>query len=105
MHVSSIALTKKEIRIGRLDYSNSWARIQQSLVAKKKKKENPKGHDHNYVGKEQLQVQGHNSNIFKVWVLINFFMLSREKCRTVGDRFLCLKFGRSYKTHFEYTIM
>ena len=81
MHVSSIALTKKEIRIGRLDYSNSWARIQQSLVAKKKKKkkENPKGHDHNYVGKEQLQVQGHNSNIFKViWVLINFFMLSRE---------------------------
>jgi len=45
---------------------------------KKKKKENPKGHDHNYVGKEQLQVQGHNSNIFKVWVLINFFMLSRE---------------------------
>ena len=45
---------------------------------KKKEKNNPKDDDHDYVGKKQLQVQGHNSNIFKVWVLINFFMLSRE---------------------------
>jgi len=89
-HISSRynpLLTKREIRIGLLDYSNSWARIQQSLLAKGKKKEknNPKDDDHTYVGKKQLQVQGHNSNIFKViWVLINFFMLSGESVELCG---------------------
>ena len=40
-HISSRynpLLTKREIRIGLLDYSNSWARIQQSLLAKGKKR-------------------------------------------------------------------